>query len=100
MIGLADAIWTSARLYAILIGHACRARCGARCRAEPASRDRRRACLGKGHAYPNIRLSVREPSRAAASISATHYHRLDKARGSSQAHNRAIYARIFRAIDN
>ena len=59
MVGLADAMWTSAQLSAILIGHACPARCGARRRAEPASRDRRRACPGEGQAYPNIRRYVR-----------------------------------------
>ena len=99
MVGLADAMWTSAQLSAILIGHACPARCGARRRAEPASRDRRRACPGEGQAYPNIRRYVRAPPRAAASTSATHHHRLGKPRGSRQAHNRAIYARIFTAID-
>ena len=99
MVGLADAIWTSARLSAILIGHACPARCGARRRAEPPSRDRRRACPQEGQAYPNIRRSVRAPSRAAASTSDTRHHCLDKARRSRQAHNRAIYARILTAID-
>ena len=59
MVGLADAMWTNGRLSAILIGHACPARCGARRRAEPASRDRRRACLREGQAYPNIRRHVR-----------------------------------------
>ncbi len=43
MVGLPDAMWTNAQLSAILIGHACPARYGARRRAEPASRDRRRA---------------------------------------------------------
>jgi hypothetical protein len=38
--------------------------------------------------------------RPAASISATHYHRLDMSRRGRQAPNRAIYARIFTAIDN
>jgi hypothetical protein len=99
MIGLAAAIWTRARLSAILIGHACPARCGARRRAEPPILDRRRACPGKGQAYPNIRRSVRAPSRTAASTSDTRHHRLEKPRGSRQAHNRAIYARIFTAID-
>ena len=99
MVKLADAIWTSARLSAILIGHACPARCGARRRAEPPSRDRRRACPQEGQAYPNFHRYVRAPSSAAASTSDTRHHRLDKARRSRQAHNRAIYARILTAAN-
>jgi hypothetical protein len=44
MVGLADAKWTNARLSAILIGHACPARCGARRRAEPPN-SRSAPCL-------------------------------------------------------
>ena len=72
MIGLAAAIWTRARLSAILIGHACLARCGARRRAEPPSLDRRRACPRKGQAYPNIRPSVRATSPQCRRINLCH----------------------------
>ena len=99
MVGSADAMWTNAQLSAILIGHACPARCGARRRAEPPSRDRRRACPREGQAYLNIRRVVRTPPPAPASTSATHHHHVGKPKRSRQAHDRAMYARIFTAID-
>jgi hypothetical protein len=72
------------------------------------SRDRRRACLRESQAYPNSSRYVRVRHRAAASGRATaRCINLSHApsRGSAaleircQAHNYAIYARIFAAID-
>jgi hypothetical protein len=100
LIGLADAMWTSARLSAILIGHVRPSPCGARRRAEPASRDRRRACLREGQAYPNDAGTSGRTTRRPINLS--HAPSRDSAakKISCQVHNSAIYPRIFTAIDN
>jgi hypothetical protein len=100
MVGLADAMWTNARLSAILIGHACPARCGARRRAEP-PKSRSAPCLpSRRPSLPQHRRPRQGAPRAAASTSATHHQSSRQLPGiRCQAHNRAIYARIFTAID-
>ena len=59
MVGPANATWTNATIAGILTLHACPARCGTRRRAEPPSRDRRRAC-------PQYRQALTPPSAAAS----------------------------------
>jgi len=62
VLGPANATWTNATIAGILTLHACPARCGARRRAEPPSRDRRRAC-------PQYRQAL-TPTSSTASASA------------------------------
>jgi hypothetical protein len=71
---LANAMWTKARLSAILIGHACPAPCGARRRAEP-PKSRSAPCLpSRRPSLPQHPRPRQGAPRAAASTSATHHH--------------------------
>jgi len=64
VLGPANATWTNATIAGILTLHACPARCGARRRAEPPSRDRRRAC-------PQYRQALTAPAAAASARTRT-----------------------------